>query len=454
MSQALSDLHDIQTEKESRKTALLFRNARLALVGNAVNAVLLAYVNVSLGSSNTYAAGWCALVVLIALGRYGLARLFTKTAPEPEQAGIWRHRYVLATACSAIFWGLGVLPFMWQTPDSMQLFTALVVAGMIAGAVPILGPVYRVFFIYATLTLLPIALALLLQANSTLNWAFCFMTLLFWYLVVTSARYLHETLDTSIRLEIEQHHLVVRLEEARLEAEAASKTKSEFLANMSHEIRTPMNGVLGMADLLGTTTLDEEQKEYLQILSVSGKSLMVILNDILDLSRIEQGKIVLETLPFDLEHLVFTVCAPLSNEAQGKGIALRTRIEPDVPRQLVGDAGRLRQVLLNLVANAVKFTERGHVHLDVSLDQEESARVVVHFSVADTGIGIPTDKHESIFETFSQADGSITRRFGGTGLGLSICRQLAVAMDAQMRVESRPGQGSTFHFTVPLARTA
>jgi signal transduction histidine kinase/CheY-like chemotaxis protein len=237
------------------------------------------------------------------------------------------------------------------------------------------------------------------------------------------------------------------LHRAKEAAERANRAKSEFLANMSHEIRTPMNGVMGMAQLLSDTDLSPRQREYLDLARESADSLLRILNDILDFSRIEAGKLELEALPFDLRDVVAGTLQTLSVRAATKGLELICRVAPDVPDALLGDSGRLRQILINLVGNAIKFTERGEISVDVRREEEAEGRVLLAFSVKDTGMGIEEGKHAVIFEAFTQADSSMARRFGGTGLGLAISAQLVRMMGGRIRVESRVGEGSTFRFT-------
>ncbi len=293
-------------------------------------------------------------------------------------------------------------------------------------------------------------------------------------LVVNPIRKIHERLndlgrdelldDLNLKAAQELTHLGVAVDtigdnlklkkQREEELEQASRAKSEFMANMSHELRTPLNGVLGMMSLLRETRLHKDQSEYVSVATNSGNALLTLINDILDYSKIEAGKLELEAIDFALRNTVEDSVEPLAEQAQAKGVELATLIGSNVPAVVRGDPTRLRQVITNLVSNAVKFTEQGEVVVRVRLDSEDRDKTLLHFKVTDSGVGISEAARQRIFDSFTQADGSTTRRYGGTGLGLAICRQLVEHMGGEIGVDSIPGEGSTFWFTIQMAHAA
>ena len=256
---------------------------------------------------------------------------------------------------------------------------------------------------------------------------------------------------------VEQRTHELQMEKANVlvqkgRAEEANRLKGEFIANMSHEIRTPMNGILGMAELAKGTTSADEREEYLQDLTASAESLLSVLNDLLDFSKMEAGRVDLEQIPFSVEHCLHGAVRTLTAAVTQKGLELRRHVALEIPRLVVGDPGRLRQVLLNLIGNAVKFTATGWIAVEAGVESADEQGMLLHFTVADSGVGIAADKHEVIFDAFRQVDGSTTRKYGGTGLGLAICARLVDLMDGRIWVESEVGKGSTFHFTARFGR--
>ncbi len=432
-----------------RQVELLHRNLWLGQLVSLLNGSLLVWIAAEVVSLPQLGR-WFALVVLVAALRMAWGVRYQRLPPTAReaQAAYWRRMSRMGAIAGSLVWMAGALMLMSAGDITLQFFTGFVMAGMVAGAVPVLAADKVTFRLYAWP--LVVAVAIGAMGNSQVHMAFSLMALLFLAIVTRSADNFNQTLHDTLRLEQDKAMLVERLEVAREKAEQSSRIKGDFLANMSHEIRTPMNGILGMTELALDATEDAERVEYLRIVRTSASSLLGIINDILDFSKIDAGKMAVEQIEFDLPALVAESLRVMAASARQKGLDLRCELDPSVPAHVIGDPVRVRQVLINLLGNAVKFTREGEVVLGLSTATGAENGLRVHFWVRDSGIGIPAAQHEHIFEAFSQADSSVTRQFGGTGLGLSISRQLVEIMGGSMWVESAPGHGSTFHFELPF----
>ncbi len=430
------------------KTRLLFRNSGLAQAVVAINACLLLYLIGGL-QPPTWAIAWWGLAVSVAAARYGLARRFFAVSPDAGSVALWQRRAIASTFGAGLLWSTGGVAMMLAEPGYTRLLVALVLAGMVSGAVPLLSAVPPAFRSYAVPVMGAIVLTALFDAHGRGDWILATISTLYLIAVLQSSRFFHERLDSSLRLAAQMRQMAAELERALHGTEAANQAKSQFLATMSHEIRTPMNGILGTAQLLMMPGMKEsERQDYLRVIVNSGQTLMALLNDILDLSKIEAGRVELEALPFVPEHLMSEMRMLFAEEARSKGLQLDVHWAGDADACFTADPVRLRQMLTNLVGNAIKFTARGSVILDGRVSSSDADGVVLEFAVTDTGIGIPADKLPQLFQPFSQVDASTTRNYGGTGLGLSIVRNLADLMGGEVGIASQEGEGTRVHFTI------
>lgn len=434
----------------SKQVDLLFRNVRIGQISSIVNASFLVWVASQLGQSGGLVYWWVASV-LIAILRIRLASQYfaCDLQNRAQEAANWRKRALIGAGISGVIWGFGALLLMLGKTNTLQLFTAFVMAGMIAGAVPVLAADRLAFRVYAGPIILAVGIGSL--GSDPLHIAFTVMTVLFLFIAIRSADHFHDALHETFRLEREKGSLVTDLQAAKSLAETSDRAKTEFLANVSHELRTPMNGILGMADLLDMEDLTADQRSYLKPLRSSAKDLLHLINQIIELSALESGQIKVIPSAFAMPDLLDSLLNKETREAKIKGLDLKLENDPDLPEVLIGDLERLRQVLLNLVGNAIKFTEHGQILVTVKVVEKIAGKIALAFSISDTGPGIAPEKLKHLLTSlFVQADGSVVRRHSGTGIGLPIARKLIELLGGKLEVASKVGVGSTFSFTLPF----
>jgi len=445
---AVSSSTDTERRVEAELTRLLYRTAGFGIVANAVVPLVL----VAVLWRRFPAAGqlaWLGLIEAVTLGRFVLGRAFDRWRPQTPEMPRWRLAFGAAMVLSGLTWGVGVWLCLYTGLLLEQALIFCFVIGMCAAATRSLAPAPGLFLAYLAVMLLP-TIAYFCLSPADFGWLLALVTAFYGLFLLNAGRMHRVDLRRLYAATFENEELVANLSLARQRAEQSSRAKSEFLATMSHEIRTPMNGITGMLQLLRDSPLTPAQQEQVEIASVSAGTLLRLLNDILDLSKVESGRLEFEAIDFSPADVVQEVGELLRNQADAKKLSYHVVADGNLPEAVTGDPMRVKQVLMNLLSNAIKFTEKGTVELRTELLRSEAGIAILRFSVRDTGCGIEPEVQSRLFLRFSQGDSSTPRRYGGTGLGLAISQHLVRWMGGEIRVLSAPGAGSDFQFELPL----
>jgi signal transduction histidine kinase/CheY-like chemotaxis protein len=437
------------TQVQRELLLLALQNAGRSVWAQAVVVTFVTWLGWRIGErNNALLAG--AIGYLGTAWRWWLARRFADTQALSERELRQARRFLQGNAAVAgVFWMVSVLGIYVHQPPSDATVFMVVACGSVAVAAYFLSLIGQSFLLL-TVPLIGAVVAVSLLVENVFSIPLAVLCLVFGLTMHRAARAFTQTTVRAIEHGLEVDAANASLQRAKEGADAANLAKSQFLATMSHEIRTPMNGVLGALELMRKSNLDPQQRRLLKTAASSGEALMSILNDVLDHAKIESGKLTLARAPMSLHAMASSVVSLFRANAQAKGLSLALDIEPMVPHWVIGDAQRLKQVLLNLVGNAIKFTERGGVSLRLLTVAGPGPVTRVRFEVTDSGIGVSTDAQASLFQPFHQVDGKRNRRAGGTGLGLAISQKIVEALGGHIELTSELGQGSMFHFDVPF----